>query len=204
MKKFLIILLLFLLAHCYAINIVVQSKKDVVKNTKNADFSAIVIQGASFKNNYGFYKDDIINGKIISYSEAKRAKRSAYFIVSVDSVYRNNQKLKYDYSEIEAKVIKFSEKDMKKLGVKAGVTAGLHAAGHYIPGVSPIYYFTKGFVKPEKEETRFASGVKSVYKNSPLSYVEKGDELTIKNDDFLTMKLYNKNVPKWQYFKRTK
>ena len=204
MKKILIILFLFLLMPVLAINIVVQSTSNISKNSKNSEFSAKVIRGESFKNSYGFYQNDIIKGLITDYIEPKRAKRSAYIVVSPKTVYRNNTNLSYDYSNIEAKVIKYTKMDLKETGVKAGVSAGLKAGSNYIPGLSPIYYFTKGFIHPQKGEKRIASGAKSVYENSPLSYIEKGDDLHIKNGDYLTMKLYYKDVPKWRYFKRTK
>jgi len=204
MRKFLTILFLFLSIPSFAINIVVQSTVNINKGSKNTEFSAKVVDGESFKNSYGFYLDDIIKGTITDYIEPKRAKRSAYIIVSPKTVYRNNKKLSYDYSNIEAKVIKYTKKDYKETGIKAGVSVGLKAGSNYIPGLSPIYYFTKGFVHPEKGEKRIASGAKSVYENSPLSYIEKGDDLYIKNGDYLIMKLYYKDVPKWRYFKRTK
>ena len=187
-----------------AINITAESMVNINKNTENAKFSAKVIEGKSFKNSYGFYKNDIIQGTITKYVEPKRAKRKAYVIVGPEVVYRNNKKLSYDYKDIEAKVIMYSEKNIKEMGVKGGVSAGLYAGSHYVPGLSQAFYFSKGFIKPNEGETRLKSGAKSVYENSALSYIEKGEDLYIKQGDYITMKLYYKDVPKWRYFKRTK
>ena len=204
MKKIIVMLFLLLSIPVMAINITAQSNVDINKDTKDIEFSAKVIKGDSLKNNYGFYRDDIIEGTIVEYIEPKRAKRAAYIIVAPKHVYRNNQKLSYNYNDIEIKVKKYSKKSFKEAGIKGGVTAGLRAGGIHIPGLSQIYYFSKGFLKPEKDKTRLASGARSVYENSPLSYIEKGKELCIEKGDSLALSIYYKNVPKWQYFKKTK
>ena len=204
MKKYLYVICLFLLIPAFAINIVAQSMTDIGKDCKNSKFRAKVIKGASFKNNFSFIKNDIIEGTIIQYVEPKRAKRSAYVILRPDCVIRNNAKTSYNYKDIEAKVIIHKEKDVKEMGVKGGVSAGLTVGSRYAPGLSQAYYFTKGAVHPEKDKNRLTSGVKSVYDNSVLSYVEKGNDIHIKKDEKVDIKLYYKDVPKWRYFKRTK
>ena len=65
--------------------------------------------------------------------------------------------------------------------VKNGV---LMVGSYFVKGLSIGVSFVEGFAKNEKDN-RFKSGVANAYEESPISLVEKGDELEIKTgDDF--------------------
>ena len=66
------------------------------------------------------------------------------------------------------------------------------------------YNAVEGAVKNE-QDNRFKSSVTSVYENSPVSYVEKGNEIEIsKNQVFLLnfkIKCEKDNLPNYEYEK---
>ena len=128
--------------------------------------------------------DDTIHCNIVKVTDPKRGKRAASFAVCPISYtsdgYTNQIKENY-YGKYAEKVLSKEELknvDAMKVGKKAAVSVG----NHFVKGVAPAISLAEGMVKNE-EGNRLESGMKQVYKDSPLSYAEKGQELKIKPGD---------------------
>ena len=125
-------------------------------------------------------KDDILHCKVTGIIDPKRGKRSGSFTVCPLSYTSNEQNYiingvfsgKYASKIISKEEIKNIDK--KQVGKKAALTVG----NHFVKGIAPAVSLAEGIVKNE-DGNRIKSGVKNVYKNSALSYVEKGQELNL-------------------------
>ncbi|MBQ8476043.1 hypothetical protein IJ531_03175, partial [bacterium] len=118
--------------------------------------------------------------------------------------YREGTKLPIEDENLEAKVVGYSKTDWKQMGKNASLSAGLTVGSHFVPGLSQMFYFSKGLLTPSEDESRLTSGVKSVYENSPFAYLEKGQDLDIEKGDYLVLKFYHADIPVWKFIKRTK
>ena len=66
-----------------------------------------------------------------------------------------------------------------QVGKKAAISVG----NHFVKGVAPAISLAEGMIKNE-DGNRLESGVKNVYKSSPLSYIEKGNDLVLERGDY--------------------
>ena len=144
-------------------------------------FAVKIDEGFTVDNFKTYNKDTIFYGKIIKVENGKRGKRMGYFVFSpthyADAkgsyiMDKKNQQIKVSFYK------PFDKEHAMKSIANTGVTT---AAGQLlgIPLLSQSISFIKGVVKPEENTNRVVSGVKKVYKDSPLTLVEKGDELII-------------------------
>ena len=161
--------------------------------------SVKVAKTHKFKSGFTLQQGTVINSKVVKITEPKRGKRNVYIVVqpSTLTIPAKKQKRAFKSVHLMAKVTPHKKLNKKQAAQKGAVSA----TGIVIPGFSQVYYFCKGYNNPEKGKTRLASGGRCAYKNSPLVYVEKGDELKIKKGDYLKMKFYDENKPKWKVFK---
>ncbi len=203
MKKIILILGLFLFANAaFASNVVVESLTDVSGENSTGDFSVKVLEQAELTEGIIVDENAIINGKIIKKVEAKRGKRNAYIVICPIS-YTNGAGdvvTLIENSDLEAKVVGYSKKDLKKMGLDAGLAVG----GHFIKGMGQIFYFSKGLIVPDKDKGRIETAAHNVYENSPFVYIEKGQDVGIEKGDYLVLKFYHSDVPKWRPIKRKK
>ena len=203
MKKLLIIFLFIFNMPVFALDVIAESLGNI-SDFQNTLFQARVLKRAEFKSGLALNLNDEIEGVIIKSVEAKRGKREGYIIIHPTVIYREGIEIPFDYKNMEAKVLSFSKAELEKAEEKARLDASLTIGGHYIPGLSHIFYFFKGLATPSQNQTRIQSGMKSLYENSPLSYIEKGKEMDIKEGDYIMLKFYNTDVPLWKYNERTK
>lgn len=159
-----------------------------------------VLKENAFENGIVFEKESVLTAKVTKVVDPKRGKRNGYLIV---------EPLNYTIPSLgetksvgekawRAKVLGYKPFDVKK----SAVGAGLAVAGHFVKGIGQFYYFGKGVIKPEEGENRLVSGVKNVYENSPLAYIEEGEEAKVQTGDLLLLKFYYEDVPKWKFWKR--
>lgn len=185
------------------------SNKVLVESLENFSFESKentvklkVIQENVFENGIKFEKDSIITAKVAKIVDPKRGKRNGYLIV--DPVSYTLPSLKAEKKITDkywfANVLGYKPFDIKN----AAFDAGLFAAGMFVKGIGQIYYFGKGIINPEDGENRLKSGVKNVYKNSPLAYIEEGQEVNISTGDILLLKFYHSDIPKWKFWQRNK
>lgn len=201
MKKFIIFFL------CLIVTLPASAKSTVLVQSLN-NFSSLkpqyimsfkVIKTHKFKNGFTLENGTIISSKVEKITEPQRGKRDVYIVVhpTAMNIPSKNQKRVFKSPHLMAKITPHKKMNKKQAAQKGAVSA----TGFVIPGFSQLYYFYKGYDNPEKGKSRIASGGRNVYKNSPLSYAEKGQELKIQQGDYLKMKFYDENKPKWQIFK---
>lgn len=161
-----------------------------------------VLEENAFENGIKFEEGTVITAKAAKIIDPKRGKRDGYLVIDPEtySVPSTGQVLKITDKNWMANVLGYKPFDVKN----AAVGAGLFAAGMAVKGIGQMYYFGKGVISPEEGENRLKSGVKNVYENSPLAYVEEGHEVNIKTGDILLIKFYHQDVPKWRVRKRNR
>lgn len=153
------------------------------KNT----FKVKTINSLVFEDGYKIENGTTITGRVVKVKNATRGKRDAYFDFYPIEFNNGNQKTKIETPKFIARVYNYEPIDKKGLVE----TAGKAAAGLIVSGASQGISFLQGVTSSEDGENRVASGLKKVYKDSPLSYVEKGDELNIKKGDEIYIKVYS-------------
>lgn len=123
---------------------------------------------------------DILHCKVVKVTDPKRGKRSASFAVCPTSYTSDGETMKIKesyYGKYAEKVI--SKEELKNVDkVKVGKKAVLTVGNHFVKGLTTGVTLAEGMIENE-EGNRIESGVKKVYKESPLSYVEKGGELSL-------------------------
>ncbi len=120
-------------------------------------------------------------GKMNGYLKIKLLKHS---IPSKDDIYE-------DDSDKNIKgTLRLSEKKDKKELAK---TVGISVTGHIlkVPGFSQAVALSKGLIKPNPEQTRLQSAGHNLYKSTPLTYVEKGNDLSIEKDAIIVLHIKN-------------
>lgn len=129
---------------------------------------------------YNLQAGDIIHCNVVKVTDPKRGKRTASFTVCPQSYTSKDSTVVIEdnfYGKYADKILSKEELkniDPKQVGKKAVITVG----NHFVKGVAPAVSLAEGMIKNE-EGNRLESGVKKVYKDSPLSYVEKGKELEL-------------------------
>ena len=142
-----------------------------------------VLENSELGSNY-LKAGDTIHCNVIKVTDPKRGKRSASFAVCPTS-YTTEEgtvaiKENY-YGKYASRVI--SKEELKNIdAVKVGKKAALAVGSHFVKGLTTGVTLAEGMIENE-EGNRLESGVKKVYKESPLSYVEKGQELVINTGD---------------------
>lgn len=201
MKKILLLFLCFLISTpAFAGNtVVVQSLNSFSSMKPQYNLSFRVAETHKFKSGFTLQKGTVINAKVEKITEPKRGKRDVYIVVHPTNfnIPANKQKRVFKNVHLMAKVTPHKKMNKKAAAQKGAVSA----TGIVIPGFSQAYYFYKGYDNPEKGKSRAASGGRNAYRNSPLVYVEKGNELKIRQGDYLKLKFYDENKPKWKVFK---
>lgn len=200
---------IFLLFLFYAVSlpafagstVLVQSMESFSTASPKFQMSVKVVEPHKFSSGFTLEKDTVIKGYVVKVTDPKRGKRNAYFVIRpvTYTVPSKGHQVRYlKNGRLEARATLYKKMNKKQAVEKGAVGAG----GIMIPGLSQVYYFGKGYSNPEKGKTRLASGGRSAYKNSPLSYVEKGQETTVRQGDYLRLKFYDAQKPKWQVFKK--
>lgn len=136
------------------------------------------------KNGIICYSGSVITGKIQNVKSPKRLKRNAVFTFIPTELYDSISKKTIQIKEN----IKGKYSTMSDITVGSVVKTGAVAAGsHFINGfIGPSFALVEGAVKNE-EGNRAKSAAKSVYESTPVSYIEKGKELEIKENQIFVM-----------------
>lgn len=139
-----------------------------------------------FLGQYSLGVNSILHCQVLQIVDPKRGKRDASFFIKPLTFTENGQ-VKTIEEEMYGKytTVVLSKEEVKKLPCGKMVKNGALMVGSYfVKGLSIGVSFVEGFAKNEKDN-RFKSGVANAYEESPISLVEKGDELEIKTgDDF--------------------
>ncbi len=125
----------------------------------------------------------------IEYKIPKRGKRNGYYKVKIIKIiYKDNT---YIFEKnIIAKMRSSNPKDFKTIAKSAGVTITGHILK--VPGFSQVIAASKGLIKPNEGENRLQSAGKNLYKSTPLTYIEKGEDFSAEKDSIIVLKFkYN-------------
>ena len=145
----------------------------------------IALEHVEFKNGIIFENGTIIKGQILDVKQPKRGKRNASFKFKPTSYTYNGKTTIVDDENFIGKYKEYKELNKAEIAGKAATTAGgmiLH-----VPLFSQGISLLKGMWK-NNEDNRLKSGVVQVYKDSPLTYVEEGKDINIKEDDIFIFK----------------
>lgn len=145
----------------------------------------ITLQKAEFNNGLIFEDGTVINGEIIDVKQPKRGKLNASFKFKPTSYTYNGKTIKIEDEEFIAKYSEYKELDKAGLATSAATTAG--SMIFHIPLLSEGVSFVKGFWK-NPENNRLKSAGIQVYKDSPLSYIEEGKDIEIKENTMFILK----------------
>ncbi len=134
-------------------------------------------------------------GDIVDVKSPKRLKRDASFSFLLTE-YTDNNGNTYQVNDVVkgTYTTKFDVKSTAK-------SAALGVGNHFVKGISAAYSAVEGVVKNE-EGNRLKSGAVAVYDNSPVSYVEKGEDIFIKENQIFILKFKykdNSDEPNYTY-----
>ena len=186
-KIFLIIAFIFLqISACHAASqLKVMSMEDFRTDSPNETIDVRVIDATEL-GKYTMPVNTILHSQVLQIIAPKRGKRSASFYVKPlsytvnNTVYPIEEEMYGKYSKVV-----LTKEEIKKLPYGKMIKNGALLIGNYfVKGLSIGVSFVEGFAKNEKDN-RFKSGVTNAYEESPISLVEKGDQLEIlKGDEF--------------------
>ncbi|MBR6126078.1 hypothetical protein IKQ21_00165 [bacterium] len=205
-KGILSLIFAFLLSVC-SVQAAIQMKVSAVnefdteKPTKTIN---VRVNKDTILGNYELKSGDILKSNVLEVTEPKRGKRDADFYVQPYAYVSGGVTKNIDETILGrySKTV-LSKEEIKKLpklqiAEKAAVTVG----SFYIKGLSQGVSLAKGVIT-NPDGNRVKSGVKQVYEDSIISYVEKGKELDIKPDDefyfIFTIEDEEVNRPNYSY-----
>lgn len=153
-------------------------------------FAVKIEEALSIDNLKTYEAGTVFYGKVTKVVNGQVGKRKGYFefmpthyatTSGVYEIYQNKINILVSFYK------PFDKESAKELA-QTGITT---AAGmiFQIPLLSQGVSFVKGVAKPEEDTNRIVSGVKKVYKDSPLSYVEKGEELYVHQGQEVKLKI---------------
>lgn len=174
MKKFLLILSLFLAVPAYANLGEVKSVDDFTTINPPDTIKLEAVKNFELGKDLTIQKGYILEGNI-SVKPPRRLKRNATFTFYPSQYTTENETVKL-HQKYKAKYIKPINKR------NAAKTAALTVSNKIVPGISAGYHLVEGAVT-NAEGNRVKSALCAFYENSPLSLHKKGKELEIKQGD---------------------
>ncbi len=202
-KKILLLVMFFVCAPVFASeNIYVEALEDY-SSIKPAETFKVKVLKPLHGEYYSLLEGDILNCTLYKTKKPTRGKRDAqiYFILKsyVDKdgehMLAHKYLAKYSKKVISIEAIKSTPK--KTIIKKAAGTVG----DHFLTGVSYGISFVDG-VATNNEGNRLKSGAKQVYKDSFLSYAEKGEEIHVERGDafyLVTKLIQEEEEPNYTY-----
>lgn len=198
MKKFILSLILLFMcqASVLAATIKVQSQSDFTTENPPEKLTVKAVTDLVLDDGFLIINEGyILKGDIVDVSSPKRLKRDASFAFILKEYTDNNGETHKVDSLVKGKfTTKFDYKSAAK-------SAALGVGSYFVKGLSSAYAAVEGAVKNE-EGNRLKSGAVSLYESTPISYVEKGEDIVIKKDQIfiLNFKLKDeKDEPNYEY-----
>ena len=185
MKKIFLNLLIFslLTSPALAKSIKVSSLQTFGTENPSETLKVMALETVEFKNGVVFRDGGIIKGKVFDVTDPKRAKRNASFkFMPIEYTYNGKTTVLND-EEFVARYAPLMDKG--DVAISAASTAGGILLN--VPLFGQAVSFVKGAVK-DPDENRLKSGVKQIYKDSPLSYIEEGKEVVLTQDSIFVLK----------------
>lgn len=124
---------------------------------------------------------DIVHFEVVEVKDPKRLKQNAKFkLKAIYYIDTTGKKHEFEHETFAKYTTVLDKKDLAK-------NAALGVGNYFVKGLSIGVAAVEGVVKNE-EDNRVKSSVVSVYKASPLSYVEKGQALKFERGDSFLLK----------------
>lgn len=195
MKRFILILCL-LAQPVMAKTIAVQALDNFSTQTPTQHYSVKVLEELTLDEQTTFKENDVLKGKIVDIKNPKRLKRNATFTFVPEVLDSNGEIIELKGYYPAKYTTKLDKKQLAK-------SAALGVGSYFVKGLSMGYNAIEGAVKNE-EDNRLKSGAVSLYENSPLSYVEKGQDIEIEREQIFFLNFKAKDIedlPNYEYQK---
>ena len=203
-KKTLVIIALSLLIASPAFaaqSLKVSAINDFTTVSPTKTMNVMAIERMEFKNGIIFENGTVINGQIFDVKQPKRGKRNASFKFKPISYTYNGKTTAINDENFIGKYKEYKELNKAEIAGKAATTAGGMILN--VPLFSQGISLIKGMWK-NNEDNRLKSGVVQVYKDSPLTYVEEGKDVVIKEDDIFILKFKSSDTEDWDAEEETR
>lgn len=141
--------------------------------------------------------ETILSGRVVEVENGRRGKRGAYFVFTPTTYSNETGTFEFRNKNIDIKVSQYKPLDKGETAKSLATSGATTVASHVlrVPLLSEGVSFVKGVAKPQDvSKNRIANGFTQVYKDSPLSYVEKGDELNIVAGQQIKLKISEEEV----------
>ncbi len=186
LKIYTVLLILLVTTPAYAAQSVKVSALTEFNSLRPAKTMKVVtLEKTEFKNGMIFEDGTVISGNIIDVKQPKRGKLNASFKFQPTSYTYNGKTTKIEDEEFIAKYAEYKELDKAGLATSAATTAG--SMIFHIPLLSQGVSLVKGAWK-NTENNRIKSAGLQLYKDSPLSYIEEGKDIEIKENTMFILK----------------
>lgn len=206
MKKCVICLLIFIFqalipAFAETVQLKVMAIQDFKTESPSSSISVRILKDSQL-DKYELKENDVLTCSIAQIIEPKRGKRDASFVVKPTKYYTGTSTVNIEevlYGKYSKTVL--SKDELKKIKpAKVIKKTALTVGGHFVKGLSTGVAFAEGVIDNE-DDNRLKSGVVNAYKESPLSYVENGQQLDIKAGDefYLVFKIEKVEEPNYSY-----
>lgn len=189
MKKFcwtIFLLLIILSQPVLAKPIAVEALSDFTTENPPKEMSIKLLEDIAVDDTLTIKAETIVDGNVVDVTDPKRLKRNASFTF-VPTSYKDERG--------QVVVIKnyYPAKYTTKINKgQLAKSAALGVGSFFVKGLSIGYSAVEGAIKNEKDN-RFKSSVTEVYQDSPLSYVEKGEELVIEKGQLFFLNFRTKD-----------
>ena len=181
---FVLITILSMFTQTYAQTIEVQSLNKFSTENPPQSISVKIMSPVQLSENEYIDSGVTLNGDLIDVVSPKRLKRDASFSFKPNSYTDLDGKNVTITSDITAKFTTHIDKaDIAK-------SAALSVGNHFVKGLSMGVAAVSGAVKNE-EGNRLKSSAISAYEASPVSYINKGEDIVIETDQVFLLKFPN-------------
>lgn len=189
MKKFcwtIFLLLIILSQPVLAKPIAVEALSDFTTENPPKEMSIKLLEDIAVDDTLTIKAETIVDGNVVDVTDPKRLKRNASFTFVPTS-----------YKDERGQVVVIKNYYPAKYTTKVNKgqlakSAALSVGNFFVKGLSIGYSAVEGAIKNEKDN-RFKSSVTEVYQDSPLSYVEKGEELVIEKGQLFFLNFRTKD-----------
>lgn len=182
---------IFLPLTVFAETIIGTSLADFSTEKPSKTYAVKLDEGIVIDNYINYPAHTILYGNVSEVINARRGKRKAFFCFVPTHYISPKGEQNIVSKRMEIKVSYHKPFDKESSAKKIAESGILVYVNHYIPMFSQGVSFVKGAViKPEEDKNRIVSGLHQIYKDSPLTYIEKGDELDIQAGQEVKLKMY--------------
>jgi hypothetical protein len=165
----------------YAQTVEVCALKEISTANPPTSTSVILLESLTISDTLIIEAGSTLKGKVVDVVSPKRLKRDATFSFKPDSYTDLNGKNRKIKSNIKATYT--TPLDKKELAKDAALGVG----SYFVKGLSVGVAAISGAVKND-DGNRIKSSISSAYEATPISYIEKGEDLDIKKDQHFYLK----------------